>query len=81
MGDVRDFNWLKNGVPSPNFVVEEESEVSFDVEKSDDGSDQINANIHQADTVALQENCTESLPIAENPIQSTTNNQDDEDEL
>jgi hypothetical protein len=79
MGDVRDFNWLKNGVPSPNFVIEEDSnEATIDVENSEADSDQI---IHQEDTVAFQEKCIESLSIGAKIIQATLNNQDDEDEL
>lgn len=27
-GDIRDFNWLKNGIPSPNFSIEEEESHS-----------------------------------------------------
>ncbi len=82
MGDVRDFNWLKNGVPSPNFVIEEDSnEATIDVENREADKDKIIGSIHQEDTVAFQEKCIESLSMGENIIQATLNNQDDEDEL
>ncbi|GAX19294.1 hypothetical protein FisN_4Lh130 [Fistulifera solaris] len=82
MGDVRDFNWLKNGVPSPNFVVDEENnEDMFDVEKNEADSDQTNETIQQEDTVAFQDKSIESLSMAEKDIQTTLNTQDDEDEL
>lgn len=81
MGDIRDFNWLKNGLPSPNFAVEEESQATTDLERTEADIDTTKElNRHEAMS-ASQEEDNRTPSFSENVIESVTDNQEDEDEL
>lgn len=79
VGDIRDFNWLKNGIPSPNFIVEEEGQSTLDFERTNADTEVKDEMMIRHEAMAGEDNRTPSF--SESAIESITDNQDDEDEL
>lgn len=80
VGDIRDFDWLKNGIPSPNFVVEEESQATTDFEGTEVNIEIKDEQSYRETMVASQED-SQTPSFSENAIELVTDSQEDEDEL
>lgn len=81
VGDIRDFNWLKSGIPSPNFVVEEESQTTRDLERNEANTEIENEPSRHEAMPALQQESSQTPSFLDNVIESTADDQEDEDEL
>lgn len=78
VGDIRDFNWLKNGIPSPNFSVEEECQASEEAEITAEVKEELSRNQAGA---SLREDDNKTLTCLQHAIDSISDDQEDEDEL
>jgi hypothetical protein len=83
--DVRDFNWLRSGVPSPNYSIQQESEsdgASFRVQSFSDRND-ILVKEEGATEHDVASTSTSILSKAQLAIQNSEQeeNNDDDDEL
>lgn len=81
VGDIRDFNWLKSGIVSPNFVVEEESQATRDLERTEANTEVENEPSRREAMSTLQEEGSRTPSYPENGIELVADDQEDEDEL
>jgi hypothetical protein len=81
--DVRDFNWLRSGVPSPNYSIQQESEsdgASFRMESLPDKNEKKEVPTESSNDAASISIVSEAQMVVQNDKQEE-NNDDDDDEL
>jgi hypothetical protein len=83
--DVRDFNWLRSGVPSPNYSIQQESEsdeASFRMQSFPDRNDLLKEEVpNERSNDAVSTSILSKAQLAvQNAKQEEDNDDDDDDD-
>jgi hypothetical protein len=86
--DVRDFNWLRSGVPSPNFSIQQESEsdgASFRMQSFPDRNDLLKEEVstehsNDATLTPILSKAQLAVQNAEHEENNDDNDDDDDDD-
>jgi hypothetical protein len=84
--DVRDFNWLRSGVPSPNYTIQQESEsdeASFRMRSFPDKNDLLKGEevpTERSNDAASTSNVSKAQLAVQDAEQEEGNEDDDDDD-